>query len=58
MFRCDGHDPNGIPRVYGHAETEREALTQCQAAVLSYMAGRPDTQPYDKWTFHRAEQAQ
>ena len=51
MFKCDGYDPSGVIRVYGYGATKSAAKQQCQAALMSYTASRPDTQPLAKWTF-------
>ena len=51
MYQIAGIDPNGHKRVFGYGATHVEAKQQCQTAVLSYIVGRPDTAPYDKWKF-------
>ncbi len=53
-YKVSGYDPNGIPRVYGYADTEREARAQCMTAIISYIAGRPDTAPLEDWKMRDA----
>ena len=52
-----GLDPNGIPRVYGHGITSKEADDQCKASIMEYVRGRPDTGPLDKWSIAYSSRA-
>jgi hypothetical protein len=54
MYMFVGHDPNGVPRVYGHDLTEAGALVQARDAAKEYLRVRPDTGPLARWTFERA----
>lgn len=55
MYMYIGHDPQGVPRVYGHDETEAGAIVQARIAAREYLRVRPDTGPLSRWTFDPTE---
>jgi hypothetical protein len=49
MFRFIGYDKSGIKRVWGEAESEEDAIDQCQRAIAEYAQRRPDCLPMCMW---------
>lgn len=50
-IRITGYDVNGIPRVWGEADSEAEATRLCKEEAKEYLARRLDTGPLAKWVF-------
>ena len=55
MFRYEGIDPTGTPRVFGQDQYEQTALGFCKEEATDYVKRRPDTGPLNKWNFIEAK---
>lgn len=50
-FECVGHDPRGVPRVWGRGLTPQEAREQALLAARQEVSVRRDLGPLTSWYF-------
>lgn len=51
MQHAIGFSPDGLLRVHGYADNQKEALDTCEKAAQGYITKFPELGPISEWKF-------